>query len=309
MTLTEFNLSSVYETPVAWAGPFSTCSKSGAIINFMKEIINELPVDKRLIIPHADGFMNSRNYMCNIKDLVDLDSVSTSEDVVGVLCVRNISDDRLVLMPFDDDSFELGVIQHVAQQSSFVAWEDKKPLAFWRGSPSGGFFPTIRYEVVLRSMNMSFLDARFIRKVDSYILYKMEVLGYTFGINDNQYWTNEETIQTHLQYKYILVIDGTCTASALQWVFASGSVPIVITHPDNNWWFKSYLKPMENYVPVEYDLSDLSSKIEWLIENDDKALGIANGALDLARNVLSSEFQKEYLRKEIERVSAIKTST
>jgi len=307
MPLTEFILSSADHSPVAWAGLFSICKTDGAIIEFMKQTIDALPVNKKLVIPHADGFMDTRNYLCMIKDLDDLNYVSSPDDVVGILCARNVNDKRFVLMPFDDESFERGVVKHLAEHSSFVPWEDKKPLAFWRGSPSGGFFPTIRYEVVQKSMESSCLDARFIRRVNPYILYKMGVLGYTFGLDDNQYWSDEQTIQSHLEYKYILVIDGTCTASALQWVFASGSVPLIITHPGNEWWFKSHLKPMENYVPIEYDLSDLMSKIEWLIDNDEEAKEIVDKALHLANTVLSSEFQKDYLRKEIERVSGITT--
>jgi Glycosyl transferase family 90 len=309
MPLTEFILSSYYDSPVAWSGFLSTCKKDGAIIEFMKKTVDELPVNKRLIVPHADGFMETRNYVCFIKNLDDLYCASSPDDIVGALCLRNVTDKRVILMPFDDDSFELGVVGHMSHHSAPVPWEEKRPIAFWRGSPTGGFFPTVRYEVVNKSFGSSCLDARFVPRLDLDVLFKMQYLGYTFSIDDLQYWSYEETIQSHAYYKYILVVDGTCTASALQWVFASGSVPIVITHPGNNWWFKTHLKPMENYVPIEYDLSDLIEKIEWLIANDDKAQEIVAKALDLARTVLSSEFQKDYLRKEIQRVSEISNST
>jgi spore maturation protein CgeB len=101
--------------------------------------------------------------------------------------------------------------------------------------------------------------------------------------------------------KYILVLDGNCIASSHQWVFASGSVPIMVTHPDNNYWFKKYLKPGVHYVSVKYDLSDLREKIEWLVNNDAEAKQIANNAMEFAKTVLSSEFQHGHLVKEIRR--------
>jgi spore maturation protein CgeB len=73
----------------------------------------------------------------------------------------------------------------------------------------------------------------------------------------------------------------------------------MVTHPDNNYWFKKYLKPMVHYVPVEYDLSDLKEKIEWLRCNDDKAKQIAKNATEFAIIVLSPHFQRGYLREEV----------
>ena len=60
-----------------------------------------------------------------------------------------------------------------------------------------------------------------------------------------------------------------------------------------------HLKPMVNYVPIKYDLSDLKEKIEWLIANDDAAQKIMLEAMELAKTVFSSEFQKQYLRESI----------
>jgi hypothetical protein len=109
-------------------------------------------------------------------------------------------------------------------------------------------------------------------------------------------------IEQHFAYKYILIVDGNVIASSHQWVFGSGSVPIMVTHPGNGYWFQKYLEPMKNYVPVSYDLSDLDEKIEWLVAHDVEAREIADNALRLARTVLSSEFQKKYIDDEVQRI-------
>jgi len=106
----------------------------------------------------------------------------------------------------------------------------------------------------------------------------------------------------HMKHKYILIIDGNCIASAHQWVFGSGSVPILVSHPDNDFWFKPYLKPMVNYVPIKYDLSDLVEKLEWLVAHDDEAKDIANRAVHLANTIFTPEFQKAYIDHAVEKI-------
>jgi spore maturation protein CgeB len=62
---------------------------------------------------------------------------------------------------------------------------------------------------------------------------------------------------------------------------------------------------MVHYVPIQYDLSDLKEKIEWLVMNDDKAKEIATNAMEFARTVLSAEFQHGYLFREIQRAASV----
>jgi hypothetical protein len=110
-------------------------------------------------------------------------------------------------------------------------------------------------------------------------------------------------LDEHFRYKYILIVDGTHIASNHMWVFGSGAVPIMITHPDNDYWFRRFIVPMVHYVPIEYhDLSDLEEKIKWLQEHDFEAKNIMNNAMHLAETVFSPEFQQQYLRDEMHRI-------
>jgi hypothetical protein len=147
-------------------------------------------------------------------------------------------------------------------------------------------------EVVDRLYGVPNTDVRFVRR--------------GWPINDavipDIHFSDIASPMEHAQYKYIMVIDGNTTASNSQWVFASGSVPIIVTHPDLQWWFKSELKPMVNYVPICYDLSDLKEKIEWLFTHDDEARQIAENALVLSRTVLTPDFQRSYLKTSIDKI-------
>jgi spore maturation protein CgeB len=76
----------------------------------------------------------------------------------------------------------------------------------------------------------------------------------------------------------------------------------MVTHPDNDYWFKRYLKPMVHYVPIQYDLSDLAEKITWLVEHDDEAKKIADNAMAFSKLFFSPEFQRNHLIAEIGRI-------
>jgi hypothetical protein len=157
-----------------------------------------------------------------------------------------------------------------------VPWEQKQPKVFWRGKSTGENLED-----------------------EPYNLRTKVVLALQDNPNADVQFGQDTCIQTFLNYKYLLVVDGTCIASSLQWTFATGSVPSLVTHPDNDWWFKRYLEPMKHYVPVNYDLSDLEDKLNWLLTYDDKAQEIAANAMQFSDYYLSSGFQKYHLENEI----------
>jgi spore maturation protein CgeB len=67
-------------------------------------------------------------------------------------------------------------------------------------------------------------------------------------------------------------------------------------------WFKSFLKPYENFVPVSWDVGDFDEVVEWLLKHDAESKAIAASALHLARTLFSSEQQQKYIQGELARV-------
>lgn len=285
---------------MAWYGEFSSCHSGGAIVQVIKETIHGLPKPIRFVLTMADGYSAEPNSLLAVKDRDNFESnIKGPDTIVGVLCTRNFHDPRALLMPLDDESFIRGVVDMVGSRVSLPPWEDRKPIAYWRGTLSGGNAPTLRTQTVWELFEFPHADAKFSR--DNPILMVPERQGRFIYTEDNRFYDDRRGLDDHVKNKYILVLDGNCIASSHQWVFASGSVPIMVTHPDNNYWFKKYLKPGVHYVSVKYDLSDLREKIEWLVNNDAEAKQIANNAMEFAKTVLSSEFQHGHLVKEIRR--------
>jgi hypothetical protein len=106
-----------------------------------------------------------------------------------------------------------------------------------------------------------------------------------------------------MKYKMNLIIDGNVIASSHMWAFVSGAVPMMISNA--TCWFSRYLIPFVHYIPIKYDLSDLQDKIMWVMQHDQEAENIAKNALEFARNIFSPEFQREYLKTEIERICTV----
>ena len=286
----------------AWAGIFSMCHSNGSVVKTAKQIISGLDVPITFVLPMSDGYSNDPDKGIARKDREEFESnIKEPNTIVGILCTRDFYDPRAFLMPLDDDSFERGVVDVVASQAKLPKWEDRKPIVYWRGCLSGGHAPTIRTRVVWSLYDFPYTDVKLTRNRNM----DPEHQGRLLFSEDTRFYDEVRGLDEHVKHKYILILDGNCIASAHQWVFASGSVPVMVTHPDNDYWFKKYLKPGFHYVSVQYDLSDLKEKIEWLVNNDAEAKQIANNAMEFAKTILSSEFQHGYLMKEIRRAAGV----
>ena len=286
----------------AWAGQFSMCHLDGPIVNAAKQIIQGLDKPITFVLPMSDGYSSYPNKDIARKGREEFESNITEPDtIVGLLCTRNFTDPRIFLMPLDDESFEIGVVNMISKRTILPKWEDRNPIAYWRGCLSGGHAPTPRTDLVWNLYNCPHADVKLTRVRNMDPPHQGRLL---FG-EDTRFYDDEKGLDEHVKYKYIFIVDGNCIASAHQWVFASGSVPLMVTHPENEYWFKKYLKPGFHYMPIKYDLSDVVETIEWLVNNDDEARKISENAMEFARTVLSSEFQHGYLMKEIKHVAGV----
>jgi len=268
-----------------WANAFSMCHLDGPII---RKLVQLLP---NVCVVQADGFVPEQNLTLALRDQADLNRLADQYDAVGILCTRGVSHPKAILLPLDDESFVHGVWNVVSNHIEHIPWEEKKPLAYWRGCLSGGLAPTLRTRVVWDLHDFEHADVKLTRNVNMDPSHQ----GRLIFPEDPRFYDDARSPQDHVQHKYILIVDGNCIASALQWVFASGSVPVLVTHPDNDWWFKGLLVEGFHYVSVKYDLSNLRDVITYLVEHDDYARDVASHAMLFAQTELSAESQREYL--------------
>lgn len=275
---------------IYWHGGYSECHVGGAIESYISDSIkrNALPIT--FVCLSSDGFLckeeHDRLQNAGLRSEAQYSEFERMgpNPVLGCLCSRGIHRPNLVHLPLDDETFRIG-LKAVLQDIPSPPWDQRRPVAFWRGGASGLDRPSLRVRVVEHLLHHPNSDVRL-------------TPWYNWEGGKNippEFFAPRCTLADHFKFKYILIVDGNCIASNHQWVFGSGSVPIMITHPLNQYWFQTYLIPMVHYVPIAYDLSDLKEKIDWLVANDDKANQIAMNAMSFAEEVFSPSFQRKYI--------------
>ena len=86
------------------------------------------------------------------------------------------------------------------------------------------------------------------------------------------------TINQHLNYKFILCLQGNDVATNLKWVMSSNSLAVMPKPTFETWFMEGTLIPDYHYVEINHDYSDLSAKLQYYISNPDKANMIIENA-------------------------------
>ena len=114
------------------------------------------------------------------------------------------------------------------------------------------------------------LRTSFIKKFIHNPMCDCGVVGKNEGFPE-EWMTAKKTIREHLDYKFIMAIEGNDVASNLKWVMSSNSVA-VMPHPTCETWFmEGKLIPDYHYIEVKDDYSDLEEKLQYYISHPDKA--------------------------------------
>lgn len=86
-----------------------------------------------------------------------------------------------------------------------------------------------------------------------------------------------------IKYKYLIDIGGNGYSGRLKFLLYSKR-PILLVDRKYIEYFNNELIPYTHYIPVKMDLSDLLEKVEWMNQNYEKSLEIANNAFVFAIN-------------------------
>lgn len=270
-------------------GPFRRIFVGKAIERYMFKQLCATTEKCVLVIPKTDILVGEEEHR-RIKSTTIWDDPSLMNETSlqlppeAIVCVdasRKVQHHRVVHYPMDDDTFENGLrFPHPIPE-----WNTRKPLAVWRGGTSGIERPSLRSKVVGALERFPHADVKYVR--GGWAQNDMEVPDHQYG--------ERMSFEEQCHYKYMLSIDGNGGASSMLWIFGTGCVPIFVSYSETKYWLKDVLVPMIHYVPISPDLSDLHEKIQWLVDNDDKAQEIAQNALEFGRTGLSPEVQRSYL--------------
>lgn len=156
-------------------------------------------------------------------------------------------------------------------QKRKIAWNDKYPRAFWRGRDA-------------RRERLDLIDLS--RKHPE--LFNASITNFFFFRDEAEnYGPTEKHISFHdfFDYKYQINIDGTVAAYRMPYLLGGDSVVFKQESPYYEHFYKKLI-PMEHFIPFKRDLSDLVEKINWAMENDNRALEISRNAKDFVEENL-----------------------
>lgn len=104
------------------------------------------------------------------------------------------------------------------------------------------------------------------------------------------------TIRDHLNYKFILALEGNDVASNLKWVMSSHSVAVMPPPTYETWFMEGTLIPNYHYIAIRHDFSDLEEKLRYYIDHPEEAEAIVHHA---------NEYVESFKDKERERLISL----
>ncbi len=172
-------------------------------------------------------------------------------------------------------------------------WNTKKPIAVFRGSPTG--IGVGNDNIRRRLCNLFQSDNRFD--------VGLTTLNTRDHIQDNRICNSSQStiipakyldMRAQSQYKYIIHIAGHVQSFRLSFELATYSCILYVESP-YKLWYEQKLQPWVHYVPISADLSDLSDKLNWCLENDAVCEKISIAARDFYTKYLSKHSCLNYL--------------
>ncbi len=105
----------------------------------------------------------------------------------------------------------------------------------------------------------------------------------------NEWFTPKMTIRDHMNYKFIMTLEGNDVASNLKWVMSSNSVAVMTRPTCESWFMEGKLRPNYHYIEVKDDFSDLEERLEYYIQHPDEAQQIVEHAHEYVKQFQDKE--------------------
>ena len=155
---------------------------------------------------------------------------------------------------------KLDKLRHFMYVHDTKLFREKKDCAIFRGK-----------------IRQSRLRTLFLQKFFSHPLCDCGVVGKNEGCPE-EWMTSKKTIREHLDYKFIIALEGNDVASNLKWVMSSNSLAVMTRPTCETWFMEGTLIPDYHYVEVKDDFSDFEEKLRFYIEHPEKAEEIIHHA-------------------------------
>lgn len=135
------------------------------------------------------------------------------------------------------------------------------------------------------------------RFMEMYFGHPLCNLGQVNKTGGNMEWFMPKiSIAEHLNYKFILSLEGNDVATNLKWIMSSNSVAVMPTPKYETWFMEGRLIPGYHYIAIKDDYTDLEEKLKYYLNRPAEAEKIIGNA---------NQYVKQFLNKKRERLIAL----
>lgn len=164
---------------------------------------------------------------------------------------------------------KLDKVRHFTFVEDHKPWREKKDMAIFRG------------KVLDKACRLRFMQL--------YYGHPM-VDAADVGRHAHPQWQGQKrSIAEHLDYKFVLALEGNDVASNLKWIMSSQCLALMPPPTCETWFMEGTLKPGVHYVPLRPDLSDLEEQMHYYIEHPEEAETIISNANSYVSQFLDEE--------------------
>lgn len=153
---------------------------------------------------------------------------------------------------------KLDKVRHFTFVKDEKPWRTKKDMAIFRG------------KVLDKACRLLFMELYYGHPL---------VDAADVGRYAHPQWRGEKrSINEHLDYKFILALEGNDVASNLKWIMSSQSLALMPPPSCETWFMEGTLIAGVHYAPLKPDLSDLETQMKYYIEHPEEAEAIIRNA-------------------------------
>lgn len=103
------------------------------------------------------------------------------------------------------------------------------------------------------------------------------------GGNPEKWLKPKISLEQHLDYKFILSLQGNDVATNLKWIMSSNSIAVMPKPTLETWFMEGKLEGRKHYIEILPDYSNLEEQLHYYINNPDKCLEIIRNAQNFVR--------------------------
>lgn len=220
--------------------------------------------DQKVIKPkvyYLDSFTYARYFPMHLKWNLSPGDINYIPEIPSIVKSRPISKNNAnaVIMKMDK-------VRHFVFLNDKIKWEEKKDMVIFRGAigqKDGNEYKKNRYFFMSKYLNHTMCDIG-------------EIAEKSF-INAD--WVKPKiSLYQHLNYKFIMSLEGNDVASNLKWVMSSNSIAVMPKPKYETWFMEGKLIPSYHYIEIKEDFSDLEEKLLFYISHPYEAKSIISHA-------------------------------